>query len=233
MHNRAPHGRIGLISLAAMFAATLAACHSDSSNTAPAVATTITANTGSDAQTGTVGAALPQAISVHVADQNNNAIANATVTWTVATGGGSVSAPTSTTNATGDATVTWTLGNTAGPNTLTAALAGGASVTLHATGTAAAAATATKTSGDAQSIPAGSASQPLVVTVTDQFNNPVANVAVVWATVSGATLSATSTTTDATGKASITITAATAPGLNLITATAGSLPAVTFTVTGM
>ncbi len=199
MHNRAPHGRIGLLSLAAMFAATLAACSSDSSNTAPAVATTITANTGSDGQTGVAGQALAQPISVHVVDQNNNAEVNATVTWAVGTGNGSVSSATSVTNASGDATVTWTLGTVAGQNTLTATIASGASVTLHATVGAAAAATVTKSSGDAQSITAGSVSQPLIVKVVDQYGNPISGMTVTWATVGTSILSASTTTTDVNG----------------------------------
>jgi hypothetical protein len=65
------------------------------------------------------------------------------VTFAVASGGGSITGGSTTTNASGIATVgSWTLGTTAGPNTLTATATGlsGSPVTFTATGTAGAAA---------------------------------------------------------------------------------------------
>jgi len=62
---------------------------------------------------------------VVVTDVNNAPVANATVTFAVATGGGSVTGGTATTNAAGVAQVgKWTLGGSAGVNTLTATVAG-------------------------------------------------------------------------------------------------------------
>jgi hypothetical protein len=213
-------------------AAVVAGCHDNSSNTAPPTATAITANASTNGQTGTVGQALVNPVAVHVTDQNGNSMAGATVTWTVASGSGSVSSATSSTDASGNATVTWTLGNTAGANSLTAAIAGGASTTITATGQAAAAAAVTIVSGNGQSVTSGSATQPLVVMVADQFGNPVAGVTVAWVVTGGGTLSAASTTTDATGKTQITLTTDAAPASYTVTATALTLTAATFTVTG-
>src|SRR5438067_4845497 len=124
-------------SLVALLAAGVAACSDDNAtNTVAPVATSIAVNAGSDAQSGTVGQALAQPISVHVADQNGASLAGALVTWTVVSGGGSVSQATSTADATGNATAAWTLGTAVGADSLRAALPSGASVTLSATASA-------------------------------------------------------------------------------------------------
>ncbi|HTE45968.1 MAG TPA: Ig-like domain-containing protein [Gemmatimonadaceae bacterium] len=134
----------------AALAAAAVACSDDDSNTAPLVATTVTINTGSSEQTGTVGQPLAQPISVHVVDQDGNAFSGATITWTVMSSGGTVPAATSTTNATGDATTTWTLGNTPGADSLKADLGNGSSVIITATATAAASASFSPVIRDAQ-----------------------------------------------------------------------------------
>jgi len=216
-----------------MTAATTACGDDKSSNTAPLVATTVTINTGSDGQTGTVGQALAQPISVHVVDQNGAAFAGATVTWTVMSGGGAVSGPTSTTNATGDATTTWTLGNTAGADSLKADLGNGASVIVAATATAGPFASLALMSGDAQSLTAGSTTQPLIVKAVDALGNVVANATVTWTVTGGGTLSASSTTTDATGLAQITLATDATPETYTVIATSGAAAPVTFTITGM
>jgi hypothetical protein len=95
-------------------------------------ATSITISSG-NGQVGVTGQPLAQPIVVHVADQNGASIANAVVDWTVLFGGGSVSAPTSQTDANGNASITWTMGPTAGVDSLRAAIANGASVTITAT----------------------------------------------------------------------------------------------------
>ena len=96
------------------------------------VATSITVSSG-NGQVGLVGQPLAQPIVVHVLDQNGDSLANAVVSWTVVSGGGSVSAATSLTDASGNASVTWTMGPTAGADSLKAAIASGASVIITAT----------------------------------------------------------------------------------------------------
>jgi len=95
-------------------------------------ATSITVSTG-DGQVGLVGQPLAQPIVVHVLDQNGASLANAVVTWTVAFGGGSVSAATSQTDLNGNASINWTMGPAAGADSLRGAIANGASVTVSAT----------------------------------------------------------------------------------------------------
>jgi adhesin/invasin len=195
-----------------------------------AVATTVTVAAASQNQTATVGQPLPQPISVQVTDASGNPIIGAVVTWTVLTGGGSVSQATSTTDASGNATVIWTLGTTAGTNTLRASIATGASADISATGVAAAGAAMSIVSGNNQSIAVGAASAPLVVHIADQFGNPVANATVAWTVTAGGVLSAASTTTDASGNTSVTVSSAAALVMT-VTATSGALAPATFTIT--
>ncbi|MBF0190917.1 MAG: Ig-like domain-containing protein [Magnetococcales bacterium] len=101
--------------------------------TATAGAAASVAKSAGDAQSGTVGAVLTSPFTVVVKDAHNNAVSNATVTFAVASGAGSVSAATATTDANGLASTTLTLGTTAGANSVTASVAG---VTTPATFTA-------------------------------------------------------------------------------------------------
>jgi YVTN family beta-propeller protein len=95
---------------------------------------TITINVG-DNQTAVAGSAVVTPPSVTLTDANGNVVSGATVTFAVASGGGSVTGGTQTTNALGVATVgSWTMG-TAGTNTLTVSSAGVTSVTITATAT--------------------------------------------------------------------------------------------------
>jgi Bacterial Ig-like domain (group 2) len=103
-------------------------------NSAPAQ--TIAADSGS-AQSGTAGAPLAQKLVVLVTDSLGNPVSGRSVSWAVATGGGSVDSATTVTNSTGRTRVTFTLGLTAGSNAATATSSGlaGSPVTFTATGT--------------------------------------------------------------------------------------------------
>ena len=92
-----------------------------------------------DAQSASAGAAVAIAPSVVVTDAKSKPVAGVSVTFAVATGGGSVTGPSAKTNASGIAKVgSWKLGTTAGANTLTVTSAGltGSPVTFTATGNA-------------------------------------------------------------------------------------------------
>ncbi len=91
--------------------------------------------TSGDGQSGFVGSQLPQPLKVRVLDGSSAPLPGRTVSWTVASGGGSVSASSSSTDAQGYAQVTWTLGPIAGGNTVSATLAGVGSVGFQASGT--------------------------------------------------------------------------------------------------
>jgi hypothetical protein len=134
MQQRSSHYRRWLLPvLGGALLLTSAACNDDNGLVNRVlVATSISASSG-DAQVGAAGQALAQPIVVHVLNQIGNSLQNAVVSWTVLSGGGSVSASTSLTDANGNASVTWTLGPAAGANSLRAAIANGNSVTFTAT----------------------------------------------------------------------------------------------------
>jgi len=210
-------------------------------NVATAPATSIAINAG-NSQTATVGTTVATPPSVIVRDQFNNPVAGVQVTFAAGLGGGTVSPTTAvTSNASGIAAVTsWTLGHTAGTNSLTASATGltGSPVTFSATGTAGPATQVALNAGNNQTAPAGTqVATPPSVLVRDQFNNPVAGVAVTFAPASGSgTVNPTTpVTTDASGVAAVSSwTLGTAPGTNTLTATASGLSGspVTFTATG-
>jgi hypothetical protein len=188
-------------------------------------------------QTGTPGTALSNPFTVKVADANGSAVSGVAVTFSVASGGGTLTATQVTTNGQGLASSTLTLGASAGTNTVTAAsgtLAGSPivfSVTAAVvTGTAA---KLVLVSGNNQT---GAVSQqlsnPFTVEVTDANSNPVSGAAVTFMVTSGGgTLTATQVSTNSQGVASGTLRLGTTAGANTVTATSGALVGspVTFT----
>jgi protocatechuate 3,4-dioxygenase beta subunit len=210
----------------------IAACHSDNSNTAPTVATTITADPTTNGQTASAGTTLALPVVVHVTDQNNAPISGAVVTWAVVNHAGTLGAATSTTDATGTTNMLWTLDTIARVDSLTATIQSGASVTITARGTAGGSTSMTKQSGDAQTVKSDSTSAPLVIKVTDRYGNAVQGVAVAWVSTGGGALSASATTTDANGMSQVTLTLGATPGPYTVTATAGLTAAATFNLTG-
>jgi protocatechuate 3,4-dioxygenase beta subunit len=197
-------------------------------------ATTLVINAG-DNQTGTAGAALPTALSVKVTDTNGNPISGFTVNWLAATGGGSVAAPTSTSNVSGIASISATLGATAGPNTFTASGTGVNSVTFNETGVAGTATTLTLNAGDNQTGAAGAALPiALSVKVTDTNGNLVSGFTVHWAaTAGGGSVASATSTSNASGIASIVATLGGTVGPNTFTASGTGVNAITFHETGV
>src|SRR5262245_43472308 len=190
-------------------------------------------------QTAMVGTAVAGPPAVIVRDQFNNPVPGVAVTFTVASGGGSVSPATPVmTDANGVAAVTgWTLGNSAGLNTLTATADGLSTVSFSATGTASIASSIAISAGNGQTATVGTAvAAPPAVIVLDQFNNPVAGVAVTFAVASGGgSVTGATRTTNAAGLAAVgSWTLGTTAGLNSLTATAGTLAGspLSFTATG-
>jgi hypothetical protein len=72
-------------------------------------------------------------LTVTLLDQNDDPIANQTVTWAVASGGGTLTSTSSVTNAQGIATMTFTSGATAGASTVTATVGTLTPVTFNLT----------------------------------------------------------------------------------------------------
>jgi len=96
------------------------------------------AKVAGDNQSATVGTAVATPPKVKVTDAFGNPVGGVSVTFAVASGGGSVTGGSQTTAADGTAAVGgWTLGSAAGTNTLTASSPGLTAVTFTATGTAA------------------------------------------------------------------------------------------------
>ncbi len=94
--------------------------------------------------------------------------------------------------------------------------------------------TLTKVSGDEQEGTVGAAlAKPFVVSVLDQNGSAFAGAVVTFSvTAGGGTLSATTATTDANGRARSTLTLGSDPGTNTVTATVEGLEPETFTAIG-
>jgi hypothetical protein len=166
---------------------------------------------GGNGQSATVGATLGTDPSVLVTDANDNPVSGATVTFAVASGGGSVSGATQATGGTGIATVTsWKLGTLVGANTLTAT-SNGVSTTFTATGVAGAASKYVVTIDD--STPAAGQTVTLTAQLTDTYGNPVATTGlnVTWSRTSGSggSFSDSTTSTDSNGVTTTTFTVST------------------------
>lgn len=171
--------------------------------------------------------------SVIVRDALGNAVAGAVVTFTVASGGGSVVGGRQVTDATGTAEVGgWFLGDTPGTNTLTASTPNVASVTFTAVGDPGRAVSMVANSSVSQSAAAGATvAQPPSVVVRDLAGNPVSGVAVTFAvTAGGGAVAGSPVTTNASGVATVTSwTLGSTTGSNTVVASATGLPSVTFT----
>ena len=168
------------------------------------------AKSSGDAQTATVNTLLPQPITVVVKDTYGNVKSGVTVNWAAVAGGGSTAVASSITDATGIATSGWTIGTVAGAGSqsATAAAAGltGSPLTFTASATAGPAAVLAIVSGDNQNATVGNPlPAPLVASVKDAYNNPVARSNVTWAAATGGgSVSAATVATSAAGTASVT-----------------------------
>jgi Tol biopolymer transport system component len=202
----------------------------------PAAGLTI-ANAASNGQSATVGGVVANAPSVRLADANGNGIANATVTFAVASGGGSITDGVRTTDGAGVATVgSWRVGPSTGTNTLTAT-AGSFVMTFTATAVAGAPGSVVLSGGDGQTAMAGT-TVPIApaVKVTDASGNPVSGTTVNFFVESGGgSLTGATATTNASGIASAgSWKLGNVAGPNTLTAGAVGLSGtVTFSATGL
>lgn len=218
-----------LVAVAALCATVSAACGHDSSNSAgPGTVNgfSLSIDSGSNLQLAVVGHTVH--VAVTLANANGESVAGKTTTWIAETGGGSLSAVTTTTDANGRTSTDWTLGTAAGTNTLTASAAGTV-VTITATGAPDALRGLIKVSPDPQTVVA-TASTSFIVRAVDQFNNPIPGILVSWTTSAG-TLSTSSATTGPSGNAQTTLTTDAAPTVYTVTAATAGFAPVTFTAT--
>jgi adhesin/invasin len=199
------------------------------------LATTI-ASSGGNGQTDTVRATLATAYAVVVRNALGAPVAGVPVSWAAASGGGVITPALDTTDASGTSTALRTLGTGAGTQTATASVGGlsGSPVVFSATALPGAAIRLVKQSLDPQTGTVATGVAAPVVKVTDQFGNGVAGVIVDFAAAGGGTLGATKDTSDALGLATTgSWTLGSVVGTNTVTTTAGTLPAVTFSATGV
>ena len=175
-------------------------------------------------RTAVVATAIPAVVHVTRAGQPEAGVA---VSWIIPDGGGSVSPASSTTDASGVATATWTLGDTARAYTLTAAISS-ASVALQATAVAGPVSALAKISHDTLFVAAG-ASTFVTVRAVDKLGNPVSGVVVTW-TTNGGSLTASTTTTGASGNAEVVFSSDATPRSYAVSAAATGLSTVAFTI---
>lgn len=192
--------------------------------------------TAGNNQQASVGRLVPIAPTVAVHDAGGAGIQGVVVTFSVASGGGSVVSSRQVTDATGTAAVGgWFLGPLPGTNTLTAASSGLPSVTFTATGVAGLPVSMVAISQTTQSAAVGTTvSDPPSVIVRDAQGTPVAGVVVTFAVATGGgSVVGSPDTTGTNGVAALTSwKLGAAVGPNTVTATASGLPSVTFTATG-
>ncbi|HOX20249.1 MAG TPA: Ig-like domain-containing protein [Gemmatimonadales bacterium] len=189
-------------------------------------------------QTATVGADLPEPVSVRVRDAYGNVKSGATVEWVTADG--STSVPSSVTDSNGLAETRWTVGTVAGTRNqvLTARLAAvpGAEVSLVATALPGPPASMTVVSGDGQSAVIGTPlPAALVVSVSDVYGNPISGLDVRWGPgVGGGWTTYSSVRTNASGISTVTRTLGAGVGTQTTVASiSGATPlSTTFSSTG-
>ena len=204
---------------------------SESVNYAETLVATALEVVSGDGQSAQVGNALANPLVVQVNDQNGDAFAGATVSFT--TTGGTLSTASATTGANGQASTSLTLPNTAGEYTVTASVTGLTDVTFTATASAVplVATTLEIVSGDSQSgVVSTALANDLVVRVLDQNNNAFSGSTVTFSTTGG-TLSEASVVTGADGQASTSLTLPAAEGNYTVTAAVSGLSDVTFSAT--
>ncbi len=163
------------------------------------------ASVGPAAFTGAVGDLLAQDLLVRVSDAGGTPVANASVSFSVTSGGGSLSALSATSNVDGVASTRWTLGPAVGEQRVQATVAGvSSSVTFLAVASAGAPAEISISAGNSQSAAAGSAvaTAPTVL-VLDRFDNPVSGVSVFFSVnAGGGSVTGAGAITNASGLAS-------------------------------
>ncbi len=191
-----------------------------------------------DAQQGVVNTTVALPPSVRAEDQYGNPVAGVPVTFSVATGGGTITGETRTTNAQGIATADgWKLGTVSGGQIVRAS-AGSAVVAFTALAVAGPPVDLVKVSGDLQEGLSGVAlSTAPGVRVIDAFGNPVGNVPVTFtpATGSGSVASMTVLTDPANGTAFVGAWILGATATQTLVATSTLVPgkSVTFTATAV
>ena len=187
-------------------------------------------------QEGLPGAALENPFVVEVRDQTDKPLPGVQVTFSVTSGGGTLSATSVTTNSNGRAENILTLGPNPGTNTVTVSVAGSQEKeTFNAEGIRIPETLDIVSGKDQEGLPGAALENPFVVEVRDQTDKPLPGVQVTFSVTSGGgTLSATSVTTNSNGRAENILTLGPNPGTNTVTVSvAGSQEKETFNAEGI
>ena len=173
---------------------------------------------GADQQ-GQPGAALEKPFVVEVKDQADKPIAGVEVTFSVTSGGGTLSVANVTTDASGRAESTLTLGPEPGTNTVAVAIADvQGEQTFTAEGVRIPNSIEIISGDNQQGQPGVAPENPFVVEVKDQADKPLTGAEVAFSVTSGGgTLSAITVITDGDGRAENTLTLGRNPGANTVT----------------
>ena len=214
--------RLGIVALVAM----VSACGGDDS-TSPSTPRAIT-RVSADSQTTVAGVKMAQPLVVLVTGSGGSPLANAPVEWGIGNGGGSLSDTVVVTDAAGHAQTTYTPGTTPGIARITASAGSLPDLVFVITLVAGPPTTLQKFGFDNPAAVAGS-KLSLSVKLVDAFGNAIPGKEVRWANAGGS-ISATTSTTNAGGVASVDYTIGTDPGSYSLTATFEGVPPVTFAV---
>jgi hypothetical protein len=173
-------------------------------------------------------------VAVKVSDAYGNAVAGATATFSVQSGGGSIT-PSAITGSDGVASATFTVGHTPGTNVAVASVGSLTGVSFSATTSSGAASKAKIQAGDQQTAAAGTAvaTSPAVL-VTDSYGNPVRGVNVYFSTAADGQgqLAVIPTGADGIAKFDRPWTLSTTPGPNYFYANVDTMAQIIFTATG-
>ena len=173
---------------------------------------------GSDQQDAP-GTTLASPFVVEVRDQCNNPLPEVQVTFSVTSGGGVVSATSVMTDNNGRAESTLTLGPNLGANAVTVSVTRvQGQQTFNAEGIRIPKTFEIISGDDQETVSETALTNPFVVEVRDQYDDPLPDVEVTYAVTSGGgALSATSVLTDNNGRAESTLTLGPNPGPNSVT----------------
>ncbi|MDP9145764.1 MAG: hypothetical protein M3N43_13930 [Actinomycetota bacterium] len=183
-----------------------------------------------DGQTGGIGTTLPLPLQVRITE-DGVPLAGRVVTFTPGPGAGTLLPATDTTGIDGIASAEWHLANASGTRSVTVGSVGvvGSPQLFQATVLPGPATDLSAVSGAGQVQEAGLLyAQPLIVRVSDAFNNPVGGVTVQWTVVTGTGSPQTPTSqTQPDGRAALTLEAGDSTGDLVVRVTTTSVPADT------
>jgi hypothetical protein len=167
------HPAIALLALVILIPSV--SCGGDS--TAPLVPAALK-GMGGHGQVGAAGATLPNPLVAQVSTAQGEPVPGVPVTWSVTSGGGSLSPTTGTTDADGQARATWTLGTVAGPNKAVARVDGMADLAYSATAEPGPAVSVVITPSDTTLAP--STTVTFTGAAADQYGNAIAQPGFAW-----------------------------------------------------